>query len=213
MADWVSLTVSGLALLVSFGTFWVNYWKQGQVLMTKPTIFFFGWDHVGQPIPKIFMRSLLFSTANSGRVLENLYLKVSTPKGDALYSFWGHTQGQPNSLTRGSGLFIGKEGLLADHHFNPDPSIAIETPYSIGVYEIEVIGRQFGDAIDRKLGRYSLVLDAALVQILSQKADGILWSLNPQENKYYPETRQRDQGISRTRDRSPRGVFFESLQR
>ena len=206
-----SAIISALALLVSFANYWSANLKVGQILMTKPTIFFFGWDQSDHPVPKIFMRSLLFSTANSGRVLEHLYLKIAAPNGESLYSFWGHTQGQPNSLTKGSGLFVGKQGFLADHHFNPDPATLIEVPYPFGTYEIEVIGRQFGDTTDRKMGRYSLELDANLADMLSQKVDGILWSLNPQENKYYPETQHRDRGISRTRDRSPRGVYFESL--
>jgi hypothetical protein len=208
-----SVIISAFALLVSFANYYSSNLKVGQILMTKPTIFFFGWDNVPGPTPKIFMRSLLFSTSSSGRVLENLYLKISTPTGKVLFSFWGHTQGQPNSLSKGSGLFVGKEGFLADHHFNPDPSKPIQDPYTIGNYEIEVYGRQFGDSVERKLGRYSLHLDEGLAQVLAQKNDGVLWSLNPQDNKYFPETRNRDQGISRTRDRSPRDVYFESLQK
>ena len=208
-----SIFIAALALLVSFANYYSANLKIGQILMTKPTIFFFGWDHAEVPTPKIFMRSLLFSTSTKGRVLENLYLKVSTPNGETLFSFWGHTQGQSNSLTKGSGLFIPKNGFLADHHFNPDPSTTILNPFSAGDYEIEIVSRQFGDSVERKLGQYKLNLDSSFVQVLAQQTDGVLWSLNPKDNKYFPETRSRDRGTFRDRDRAPRGVYFESFQR
>jgi hypothetical protein len=180
------LAVSILALVVSGLTLWFSHFKVGQILMTKPTIFFFGWDGIR---PKIFLRTLLFSTANNGRVLENLYLQVKSPTSECVYSFWGHTNSDANNLTRGSGLYIPKNGFLANHHFNPDPNTAITNPFPKGTYEIEVIARQFGDSANRKLGRFELQLDNEMSTLLYQRANGILWSLDPVDQSYHAELR------------------------
>ena len=187
----LSVPISVLALGVSGLTLWLSHLRQGHIPMTRPAIFFFGWDKPDHPSPKIFFRSLLFSTANSGRVLENMYIRVKSPPGEAIFSFWGHTNSESNSLTRGSGLFIGKEGFLANHHFNPDPSIAVNNPYPMGEYEIEVITRQFGDTTDRKLGRFVLQLDQEMATSLEKKDEAVMWTLNPRVHSYHAEHSQR----------------------
>jgi hypothetical protein len=190
----ISLIVSALALLVSFGSYWASHWKQGQVLMTKPTIFFFGWDGITTRTPKIFMRCLLFSTAQTGRILENLYLNVTGPNQNYCFDFWGHTVGDSNFLTKGSGLFIGQVGVSANHHFNPEKSIASNVIFSAGKYEIEVMCRQFGDTTDRKLGRFELELESHMSNLL-ENGSQVLWSLNPNSQSYRSEVSPRKDGL------------------
>jgi hypothetical protein len=195
MADWVSLTVSGLALIVSFGTYWATHLKQGQVLMTKPTIFCFGWDGTIRARPKIFLRCLLFSTARSGRILENLYLLVHRDGQTYCFDFWGHTLGNDgNSLTRGSGLFVSQDGLPANHHFNPDGFSDGDFNFLAGNYVIEVLCRQFGDTMDRKIGRYELELSESLASVL-KKGDRILWTLNAEKHSYRSERFTNSHGL------------------
>ncbi len=181
-----SAIISALALLVSFANYWSANLKVGQILMTKPTIFCFTWD--GNR-PKIYLRTLLFATSNNGRVLENLYLLVKSPTQETIYSFWGHAHGGKETLTKGSGLFIPKNGYLADHHFNPDPSGNINIPYPVGLYEIEVIARQFEDTTDRKLGRYEIRLDPNFAAELANNETAVIWSLNPLSQSYHAELR------------------------
>jgi hypothetical protein len=187
LTESVPLLISILALGVSGTTLWLSHLRQGYILMTKPTIFFFGWDIGIHPKPKIFLRSLLFSTASNGRVLENLYLNVKSPHGQSVFSFWGHTMSDSNRLVPGSGLFVGKNGFSANHHFNPDLGIDLEDPYPMGEYEIEVIARQFGDTVDRKLGRFVLKLDQEMSNSLKEKVDGVIWLLAPSDQSYYAE--------------------------
>jgi hypothetical protein len=181
---------SVLAIGVSVTNLWLSQLKNGKILMTRPTIFFFGFDPDDRPIPKIFMRSLLFSTANNGCVLENMYLLVKSPTSESIYSFWGHTNSDGNNLTRGSGLYIPKNGFLANHHFNPDPSKGVTNPFPIGIYEIDVIARQFGDSTNRKLGRFELQLDEKMSVALNQENNGVMWSLNPIDQSYHAELRR-----------------------
>jgi hypothetical protein len=81
MADPFSITVSGLALAVSSVTAWLTLFRRGTVEMTQPTVIFFGPDtprsHNEPPLPKIFLRTLLFSTAKRGRVIESMHVALS----------------------------------------------------------------------------------------------------------------------------------------
>jgi hypothetical protein len=181
---------SVVAICVSVTNLWLSQLKHGQILMTKPTIFFFGFDHVDRPIPKIYVRTLLFSTASNGRVLENMYLLVKSPIGESIYSFWGHTNSDAKNLTRGSGLYIPKNGFLADHHFNPDPSQDVTNPFPVGSYEIEVIARQYADSTNRKLGKFELQLDQKMSASLNKENNGVMWSLNPIDQSYHAELRK-----------------------
>lgn len=57
--------------------------------MTKPTIVFFGYDTVPKPTPKVFLRTLLYSTATRGQVIEGMRVIVRYEGGERVFSFWG----------------------------------------------------------------------------------------------------------------------------
>jgi hypothetical protein len=195
LITFLGVLISILALCVSCLTLWISHLRRGKIMMMRPAIFFFGWDQVGSPLPKIFLRSLLFSNANRGRVLENMYLLVRSPKGETVFNFWGHANSGPGSLTRGSGLFISKDGYLADHHFNPEPRTDVTDSYPPGEYEIKVIVRQFGDSADITLGRYNLQLDQRWSTSLGSKIDGVLWTFNPRDQTYHANTSPRSRQL------------------
>jgi hypothetical protein len=67
--------------------------------------------------PKIFLRTLLFTTGPKGRAVENMFLNVRQQYGTYLVDIWRHTES--GKLTLGSGLFVGQTGIASDHHFNP----------------------------------------------------------------------------------------------
>lgn len=65
----VALVLSALALSVSATTAWLTLWRRGQLMMTRPTMIAF--VHEGES-PKIVIRSMLFSTAHRGNVIESM---------------------------------------------------------------------------------------------------------------------------------------------
>ena len=71
----ISIIISALAFIVSALTAWLSLFHRGTIKMTQPTIFFLGPDGTSGP-PKIFLRTLLFSTSKKGRILENMYIKL-----------------------------------------------------------------------------------------------------------------------------------------
>ncbi|MBL7507898.1 hypothetical protein INQ20_26675, partial [Escherichia coli] len=68
--EMISVPISIASLAVSVGTFWLVLLRRGRLAMTMPTIVFFGHDIVPKPTPKIFLRTLLYSTAAQGQVVE-----------------------------------------------------------------------------------------------------------------------------------------------
>ena len=84
--------------------------------MTRPGLVAFArGDGPVADAPKIFLRTLLYSTGSRGHALESLFIRAR--QGDTLqaFLFWGY--GESEALNAGSGLFIGPEGHVANHHF------------------------------------------------------------------------------------------------
>src|SRR6267154_2543605 len=81
MADQLSITISVLALSISAVTAWLTLFRRGTVKMTQPTVIFFGPDSPRSrdepPSPKVYLRTLLFSTSKRGRVIESMHVALS----------------------------------------------------------------------------------------------------------------------------------------
>jgi hypothetical protein len=118
MADPRSITISILALCVSSGTAWLTLFRSGTVKMTQPTVIFLGPDpprsRNESPSPKIYLRTLLFSTSQRGRVIQSMYVALSRNEMRQNFNIWVYGE---ERLVRGSGLFVGETGVVANHHF------------------------------------------------------------------------------------------------
>ena len=135
-----SIIISALALIISGITAWLTLFHSGTIKMTQPTIFFFGPDGTSGP-PKIFLRTLLFSTAKKGHIIENMYIKLQ--RGESFQNFNIWVYGEKDRLFRGSGLFVGKEGIACNHHFllpkDGNSFIFLPGEYSLKIY-ISLLG-------------------------------------------------------------------------
>jgi hypothetical protein len=67
----MSIAISVLSLAVSGLVAWLTLLRTGIVKMTQPTIIFFGPDGA-KGTPKVFLRTLLYSSANRGGIVENI---------------------------------------------------------------------------------------------------------------------------------------------
>lgn len=73
MISSISLAVSVLALAISGLTAWLTLLRKGTVLMTQPTVIFFGPDggpKSDEPHWKVYLRALLYATSKRGRIVE-----------------------------------------------------------------------------------------------------------------------------------------------
>jgi len=76
-----ALLISAFALALSILTAWLTLFRRGTIKMTQPTQIFFGYDKSRDgdtnAWPKVFLRTLLFVTSKRGRVVENVYVKLT----------------------------------------------------------------------------------------------------------------------------------------
>jgi hypothetical protein len=146
MVDPLSITISALALAVSTVTAWLTLFRRGTVKMTQPTVIFFGPDtprsHQDTPLPKVYLRTLLFSTSKRGRVIESMHVALSRNETHQNFNIWVY--GERGRLVRGSGLFVGETGVAADHHFLT-PRDGSSFRFTEGHYRLEVFAHLLGD--------------------------------------------------------------------
>jgi hypothetical protein len=115
MMQYLTAGLSVLALVISATTLWLTYLRRGRLRMTTPTVIGFAYDTVPKLIPKIFLRTLLHSTAAQGQVIEGMYATLSDSNGEHVFSTWGYTESE--KLFMGSGVYVSRSGLAANHHF------------------------------------------------------------------------------------------------
>jgi hypothetical protein len=63
-------------------------------------------------LPKVYLRTLLFSTSKRGRVVESMHVALSRNEMHQNFNIWVY--GEREKLVRGSGLFIGETGIAAN---------------------------------------------------------------------------------------------------
>jgi len=177
----IGIAISILSFAISAVTFWLTVLRRGRLAMTTPAIVFFGFDDIPRPTPKVFLRMLLFSTAAHGQVVEAMYVTLRHHRGGSrTFSFWGYDEGA--KLVPGSGLYVSRSGVVANHHFVQSIH---EMPYSFkpGRYAVEVFARLVGRRQPVKLSAINVDLSDANAHSLNGKS-GILFELSPETGEY-----------------------------
>jgi hypothetical protein len=174
------IAIALVSLAISGTTLWITLLRRGRIAMTKPTIVFFGFDSVPRITPKVFLRTLLYSTSARGQVIEGMYVKLRQGGDEQLFSFWGY--GETNKLTAGGGLYVGQAGVAANHHFVRSPS---QPPYEFGAgdYNLRVFARTVGKANPAELAQINLRLTEQQAGMLMQRR-GILFERAPDAQEY-----------------------------
>jgi hypothetical protein len=172
MADPISTTISVLAISVSAVTAWLTLLRRGTVRMTQPTVIFFGPDpgRSGEtPLPKVFLRSLLFATSKRGRVIENMFVSLSRNETRQNFNIWVYGN---EKLVRGSGLFVGENGVEANHHFLI-PRDGNNFRFSDGRYQMEVFAKLLGARRPKLLFSQTLEISRDAAASLEQPNAGL----------------------------------------
>jgi hypothetical protein len=192
MADPISITISVLALGVSSVTAWLTLFRRGTVKMTQPTIIFFGPDTPRAsdetPLPKVFLRALLFSTSKRGRVIECMYVALSRNETRQNFSVWVY--GKNKELVRGSGLFVGETGVEANHHFLT-PRDQNSFRFTEGRYTLDVFVRLLGDSDNIRLFSQTLEISRETAAALAEPHAGVYFDWGPDSSRYLPHVETR----------------------
>ena len=191
MTDPASLTTSILALAVATVTAWLTLFRTGTVKMTQPTVIYFGPDasRVGEqiPLPKVYLRSLLFSTSKRGRVIECMYVALSRNETRQNFNVWVYGG---EKLVRGSGLFVGETGVEANHHFLT-PRDENSFRFAEGRYTLDVFARLLGDASNIRLFSQTLEISREIASALAQPHTGVYFDWGPDSSRYLPHVETR----------------------
>src|SRR5690348_6823933 len=102
-ANIISIGISALALFVSALTGWLTLLRKGRILMTQPTVIYFGPDNNPKSQDKVFLRTLLCVTGKRGHIIENMFVRLHRGETQQNFNIWIY--GDADSR-RGSGLFI-----------------------------------------------------------------------------------------------------------
>lgn len=105
----ITVLMSAASFVLSGYALWVAQFNHGRLKMTQPTLLCLKRE-LTAPIPKIFLRTLLFTTGNKGTVIQNMFLRVHHPGGTYTFDFWGHTEG--GKLTLAAACSSGQRALL-----------------------------------------------------------------------------------------------------
>lgn len=203
----MDLPISIIAILISAGTAWFTIFHRGTVKMSRPNFFalipedspFGGWL-------KFFMRVLLFSTGKRGRVIERIYLNFKHDQQTFQFHYWMY--GQAEQLVIGSGVFVGSDGVGANHHFVPTSSLSSQA-ITAGLYEVEIHAHLLGDKRPILLHTIHFELneeEAAAIRTSKDKAVFFTWDEESQKYKSRID-RRRSKGHARSVSGSGEGPF------
>jgi len=191
MTDSITVAISVLALAVSVTTAWLTLFRRGTVKMTQPTVIYFGPDSPrtrgDRPPPKVYLRTLLFSTSKRGRVVESMHVSLARNETHQTFNIWVHGD---EKLVRGSGLFVGESGVSANHHFLT-PKDGSEFQFASGRYRLDVYVRLLGDRTPTLLFSEELEIAPDVATKLQEPDAGLYFDWGPDSARYLPHVDKR----------------------
>ncbi len=184
MSPWFSFIISCLAILISGVTAWLNFFRKGKLVMTQPTVIFFGPDgsKFESSKNKIYLRTLLYSTAKRGQVLESLHISLHRNESKQNFNIWVY--GEKGDLKRGSGLFVPQEGVCFDHHFLL-PEDGANFNFHAGTYTLAVVAKLVGESTTHELASITLSITEAQALRLVEPSSGIYFDWGPDQQSYH----------------------------
>jgi len=184
-------TISVVSLLVSLTTAWLSLFRRGTIEMTQPTVIFFGPDmpgsQIAEPLPKVYLRTLLFATAKRGRIIESLHVAIARNETHQNFNVWVYGN---EKLVRGSGLFVGETGVEANHHFLV-PRDASSFRFVEGQYQLEVFAHLLGDRKRIRLFAQTLTISQGIAAKLETANAGVYFDWGPDSLSYIPHVEDR----------------------
>ena len=154
--------------------------------MTKPTVIFLGPDGGSKngrpPKPKIFLRSLIYSTGKRGRIIEGMYVKILRGESQQTFNIWVYGD---SSLSRGSGLYVGENGIACNHHFLlPEDGAGFR--FIKGDYRLNVYANLVGSEKEIYLSKIDLHISDQIEKLLEEPETGLYFDWGPDSQKYHP---------------------------
>lgn len=180
MIEVFAIIISSVALVVSIYTAWRTLLQKGTVKMTQPTVIYFGPDGGENTPPKLFFRALLYCTAKSGRIVENMFVKIKRGESSQNFNIWVYGD---DKLFRGSGLFVSENGVIFNHHFLL-PKDGTQFDFYSSEYLIEVYAKLVGDKKPLLLLTEKLYLKEVHAFSMNRDKVGVYFDWGADSGKY-----------------------------
>ena len=181
MSAIIPIVVSLFSLFVSGLVAWLTLLRTGTVRMTQPTIIFFGPDG-GNGAPKVFLRTLLYSTAHRGCIVESMFVKLRRGESRQTFNIWVYGDGR---MARGSGLFVGHQGVACNHHFLlPKDGTSFE--FLAGDYRLEIYATLVSQKQPVLLHETRVTLAPTDADAMRARKAGTYFDWGPDSGKYHP---------------------------
>lgn len=195
MAETISIIIATLALAISAVTAWLTLFRRGTVHMTPPTVIFFGPDGGPRddrdPSEKIYLRTLLYATSKKGRIVESMFVRLR--RGESLQTFNIWVLGE-DSLARGSGVYVGENGVVCNHHFLL-PADGTQFEFTAGTYNLDVYCTLAGSNHPDRLFSVQLTIDPEIAEQLQNPDMGLYFDWGPESGRYHPHVRPRPKPV------------------
>jgi hypothetical protein len=174
----LTFAISAMALMVSIVTAWLTLFRRGKLEMTKPSFIAFLYE---REAPKVFFRALLFATGRRGHVVESMYIKLHRGELTQTFNYWAY--GEMSALSVGSGIRVGEEGVVYNHHFLPSKD---ESTFQFlpGDYLIDVYGTLVHQCHPVLLSKFRLSLSPEHCAAMKERAAGIFYNWGPESQSY-----------------------------
>lgn len=152
--------------------------------MSQPTVIFFGPDGslFDSGKNKVYLRTLLFSSAKRGQVIESIHVSLQRHESKQNFNIWVY--GEKGELKRGSGLYVPQEGVTYDHHFLL-PEDGVDFTFLAGSYRLIVFAKLVGNLTPEKLSEINLVVSESQAESLLQPNRGLYFDWGPDQQTYY----------------------------
>ena len=191
MAEPISVSISIAALITSAVTAWLTLFRRGTVRMTKPTIVFFGPDggpkDVAPAKPKVFLRSLVYSTGKRGHIIESMFVTLRRGETRQTFNIWVYGD---DKLARGSGVYVGETGVVCNHHFLlPEDGTRFE--FLAGDYQLDVYASLVGRSKTLHLSSVHLAIGEQAGMQLKDPECGIYFDWGQDSQRYQPHVEKK----------------------
>lgn len=183
MAEPISLGIAAVSLLLSLFTLWITTLRRGTIAMTRPTVVFFGPDDGGRGGPKVYFRTLLYSTSRRGQVIESLWVRLHRGGSVQGFNIWVY-QEKNAALKRGSGLKIGYEGLTCTNHFLL-PKDGNQFEFLSGIYRLEIYAALVNRKNPLRLFELTLNLSPEQTEAMKKQGVGVYFDWEPDARSYH----------------------------
>ncbi len=181
------IIISSCSLVISAVVAYLTLFRKGDVKMTQPTTIAFSTERADKSdAPKVYLRTLLYSTAKRGNVISSLHLRLTRGETAQTFNIWVYGE---KELSRGSGLFVGEQGVVLNHHFWP-PNDGSTFKFLPGTYVIELFAAQVDHPKPKLLWTVNLDLPQQLFEQMESDPAGMLhFDWQPNSGSYHAHFR------------------------